>query len=147
MVNHSKHDSRDPLTGLLDGDAALEVLARWQEHVPEGEAAPIHAMLLRLKRFSAVNLEYGETAGDKALVEIAARISAFARVELGPQWLAARLRGGTFLLAARDACSPRAVAVAGRGTGAGDRPADRPGRRAGHGAAVAAHGPAARGCR
>ena len=100
-----KGGARDPLTGLLDGPAALAQLARWQESAPQGTTAPIHAMLLRLKRFSAVNLAYGALAGDQALVEIATRIAGFARGELGDAALAARLHGGTFLLAANEACS------------------------------------------
>ena len=67
--------------------------------------APIHAMLLTLKRFSAVNLAYGAQAGDAALVAIAARIVQFARDEFEHDWLVARIRGGTFLIAVNEACS------------------------------------------
>jgi len=98
-------DGSDRLTGLLDSDGALAGLARWQAAARPGVAAPIHAMLLGLKRFSAVNLAYGEAAGDRALAEILARIGHFARDEIGGEWLATRLRGGTFLLAANQACS------------------------------------------
>ena len=95
----------DKLTGLIDTDAALAKLARWQAAARPGEAAPIHAMLLSLKRFSAVNLAYGEAAGDAALVEVGARIAQFARAQLTCEWVVTRLRGGTFLLAANEACS------------------------------------------
>lgn len=95
----------DLIAGLVDGEAALAGLARWQAEARPGEPAPIHAMLLSLKRFSAVNLAYGEAAGDSALAEILVRIGHFARDELEGEWLATRLRGGTFLLAANEACS------------------------------------------
>ena len=98
-------EGHDRLTELVDAAAALAQLARWQDAARPGEAAPIHAMLLSLKRFSAVNLAYGEAAGDSALAEIGARIVQFARDELGGEWTAARLRGGTFLLAANETCS------------------------------------------
>jgi len=99
------NDGHDRLTGLVDSHAALAQLARWQRAARPGEAAPIHATLLSLKRFSAVNLAYGEAAGDSALVEIAARIAHFAREEIEGEWVATRLRGGTFMLAANEACS------------------------------------------
>ena len=98
-------DGRDMLTGLGDSKTALTQIARWQAEAGDGETAPIHAMLLTLKRFSAVNLAYGEAAGDSALVEIGARIGHFARNELGREWLVARIRGGTFLVAAKEKCS------------------------------------------
>lgn len=105
MIDTMGDERRDLLTGLGDSEAALEELGRWQAEVPAGSAAPIHAMLLSLKRFSAVNLAYGEAMGDRALVEVGARIAAFARDEFEHGWVAARIRGGTFLLAAREACS------------------------------------------
>ena len=98
-------DARTRLASVQGGETALAQLARWQSDARAGETAPIHAMLLTLKRFSAVNLAYGEAAGDSALAEIGLRIAQFAEHELGEQWLAVRLRGGTFLLAANEACS------------------------------------------
>jgi len=98
-------DGHDRPTELVDAAAAVAQLARWQDAARPGEIAPIHAMLLSLKRFSAVNLAYGEAAGDSALVEIGTRIAQFASREMGGEWIAARLRGGTFLLAANQACS------------------------------------------
>ena len=95
----------DRLTGLADSHAALAQLARWQAAARPGEVAPIHAMLLSIKRFSAVNLAYGEAVGDAALVEVGARIASFARAQLQCEWVVTRLRGGTFLLAANEACS------------------------------------------
>ena len=128
---------RDQLTGLSDSKAALDRLASWQAAAEPGQTPPIHAVLLTLKRFSAVNLAYGEAAGDSALVEIAGRILSFARAEFDHDWLVSRVRGGTFLLAAKEACSRErwqwlaeelslqiarpiaTVAAAGSGTGSG----------------------------
>lgn len=98
-------DGRDTLTGLIDGDGAIAEIARWQSHAMPGKPAPIHAMLLTLKRFSAVNLAYGAAAGDAALVTIAGRILQFTRGEFGGQWIAARIRGSTFLIVANEAYS------------------------------------------
>jgi len=68
--------------------------------------APVHAMMLGLGRFDTVNLAYGEAAGDGALVEVARRIAHFASDEFDEgDWIAARVGGGKFLLAAREACS------------------------------------------
>lgn len=105
MVWETILDGRDVLTGLIDGDRAIDEIAHWQLLAPPGKPAPIHAMLLTLKRFSAVNLAYGAAAGDAALATIAGRILQFARGEFGDQWIVARISGGTFLIAANDGCS------------------------------------------
>ncbi len=105
MLEKTILDGRDTLTGLIDGDCAIEEIARWQANAMPGQTPPIHAMLLTLKRFSAVNLAYGPAAGDAALATIAGRIVQFARDEFDREWLVARIRGGTFLLAANEACS------------------------------------------
>jgi len=98
---------RDDLTGLAGADAARDMLENWQKEASSlGETAPVHAMLVGLGRFDAVNLAYGETAGDGALVSVAQRILHFAEDEFEQsEWLAARLGGGKFLLAAHEACS------------------------------------------
>lgn len=63
-------------------------------------------MLLALGRFDTVNLAYGEAAGDGALIAVAQRIGHFADDEFGEgNWIAARIGGGKFLLAVREACS------------------------------------------
>tara|TARA_A100001391_G_scaffold48774_7_gene29120 strand:+ start:18302 stop:19603 length:1302 start_codon:yes stop_codon:yes gene_type:complete len=98
-------ECHDPLTGVCNAKAALQQLGEWQTGADPGQVAPIHAMLLSLKRFSAVNLAYGEVAGDRALVEVAGRIAAFARAEFGHEWLVARVTGSTFLIAAMEAAS------------------------------------------
>ena len=90
----------DPLTGLVGRDAAA---ARLDEWLHGGER--VHALLIGLKRFDAVNLAYGKAAGDAALAEVAQRMRHFAAEELDGQWLAARGGGGQFLLLATEPCS------------------------------------------
>ncbi len=90
---------RDGVTGLPGIDTARRRLAEW------AEGAGLHALLLGLRRFDAVNLAYGAAAGDVALAELGARISHFAGAELDGPWLAAHAGGGTFLLVASEACS------------------------------------------
>ncbi len=97
---------RDRLTGLPDVEAVRTRLADWiAMGASVGGRAHVHAMLVGLRRFDAVNLAYGETAGDQALGEVAARISHFAASELDGQWLEAHAGGGKFLLVANEACS------------------------------------------
>lgn len=104
---------RDALTGLASIDAARLRLAAWSRPADEaacGEAATgdgprVHALMLGFRRFETINLAYGEAAGDGALVEIARRLMHFADAELDGPWLVARGGGGTFLVAANEACS------------------------------------------
>lgn len=91
---------RDALTGLAGRDFAQQRLADWQ-----GQDAQIHALLIGLRRFDAVNLAYGTTTGDSALAEIAVRLKHFAAGELEGSWFAARTGGGQFLLVSRAPCS------------------------------------------
>lgn len=100
----------DGLTGLAGLDAARARLAQWAagDAAAPGEGGPtpkVHGLLLGIRRFETINLAYGEAAGDAALVEMAARLTAFAASELEAGWLAARGSGGTFLLIANEACS------------------------------------------
>ncbi|WP_235901054.1 bifunctional diguanylate cyclase/phosphodiesterase [Pontixanthobacter aquaemixtae] len=97
----------DELTGLASVEAARATLEKWQMQAAEqGKTAPVHAMLLGLGRFDAVNLAYGESVGDGALVTVAQRILHFSEDEFEQgDWLVARLGGGKFLLAAHEACS------------------------------------------
>ena len=90
----------DALTGLPGRDAARARLADWLER---GE--PVHGLLIGLRRFDAVNLAYGNAAGDAALAEVAARIRHFAHSELEGAWIAARGGGGQFLLMTTEPCS------------------------------------------
>ncbi|WP_271438855.1 bifunctional diguanylate cyclase/phosphodiesterase [Pontixanthobacter luteolus] len=110
MASVAKRDVdplRDDLTGLASVERAHRTLAAWQQSaIADGRTAPVHAMLIGLARFNAVNLAYGEDAGDGALVTTAQRILHFAEDEFEEgDWLAARLGGGNFLLAAHEACS------------------------------------------
>jgi predicted signal transduction protein with EAL and GGDEF domain len=97
--------SRDALTGLPDAAAARARLLAWSESECARGGA-VHALLLALGRFDAINLAYGEAAGDGALVEVARRMIHFAEDEFASgEWFVARIGGGKFLLAAREACS------------------------------------------
>jgi len=91
---------RDALTGLAGRDFAKQRLADWQ-----AQDAQVHALLIGLRRFDAVNLAYGATTGDSALAEIAARLKHFAASELEGSWFVARTGGGQFLLVSGEPCS------------------------------------------
>jgi diguanylate cyclase len=90
----------DPLTGLAGPAAARARLTAWHE-----QAVPAHALLLGLRRFDALNLAYGRSAGDFALGEVAQRIKHFAADELDGPWFVARIGGAQFLLVASEPCS------------------------------------------
>ena len=101
-------DTRDALTGLADQSQARETIERWLDEWPRDTiACPMHAMMITLGRIDTVNVAFGESAGDGALVEVAQRIRHFAGDELesSSAWTAARLGGGNFLLVARQECS------------------------------------------
>ncbi len=90
----------DAVTGLVGRDAAAARLDEWL-----ARGGRVHALLVGLKRFDAVNLAYGKAAGDAALAEVAQRMRHFAAEELDGLWLAARGGGGQFLLLATEPCS------------------------------------------
>ena len=90
----------DAVTGLVGRDAAAARLDEWL-----ARGGRVHALLVGLKRFDAVNLAYGTAAGDAALAEVAQRMRHFAAEELDGLWLAARGGGGQFLLLATEPCS------------------------------------------
>jgi len=97
---------RDAVTGLPTIETARGRLEDWLARAAGGgEPARVHALLLGLRRFDAVNLAYGASTGDLALAEVAARICHLAEDELDGPWLVARGSGGNFLLAANEACS------------------------------------------
>jgi predicted signal transduction protein with EAL and GGDEF domain len=98
---------RDALTGLADAAGFHARLQSWRERTrTAGEAAAVHALLVGLGRFDAVNLAYGEATGDGALIEVARRLLHFGADELAEgEWQAARLGGGKFALVAREAIS------------------------------------------
>jgi diguanylate cyclase len=91
---------RDALTGLPGRETARERLGEWL-----AAGLQVHALLLGLRRFDAVNLAYGTAAGDTALAEVAGRVRHFAADELDGPWLLARSSGGQFLLLATEPCS------------------------------------------
>ena len=95
--------SRDPLTGLPSPGAVHSRIAEWNARAAPGSG--VHALLLGLRRFDAVNLAYGESAGDAALIEVAARIGHFAADELDGAFLVARGGGRNFLVVSNWACS------------------------------------------
>ena len=84
---------RDAVTGLPGREAARARLTQWLE-----EGRQVHALLIGLRRFDAVNLAYGSASGDAALAEVAQRVKQFAANELDGAWLVARTGGGQFLL-------------------------------------------------
>lgn len=98
---------RDALTGLADASTLERQLEEWRDAaLGEDTPAHVHAMLVGLGRFDAVNLAYGEAAGDGALIELARRLLHFAQDELAEgDWLAARMGGGKFALVARQPVS------------------------------------------
>ena len=93
----------DRLTDLVGMNGALSQIAAWQAQAArDGDEAPIHAMLLCLERFSAVNITFGKCVGDRVLTVAAARMLSFARAELGSHWLVARVTDNFFLIAANE---------------------------------------------
>ncbi|MCA0911007.1 GGDEF domain-containing phosphodiesterase [Qipengyuania gaetbuli] len=106
-VEPDMDETRDILTGLADPAQMRRTVWRWQSEWP-GYAGncPIHAMLITIGRIDTVNVAFGESTGDVALVEVAQRIRHFAADELeSGVWLAARLNGGNFVLLAREECT------------------------------------------
>lgn len=102
-------DERDALTGLPGLEAARRTLDGWA-----GDA-PAHGLLLALSRLPAINLAYGNAAGDAVIAEAAARLVHFAAAEFDGPWFAARLAGGTFLLLAREPLSRERWELLGQG--------------------------------
>lgn len=109
FLSQDADPQRDPLTGLAGMELARERLAQWATAGAEGgdggDGPSVHALLLGLRRFEAVNLAFGESAGDAALAVVASRLTQFAGAELDGPWLAARGPGSSFLLIADQSCS------------------------------------------
>jgi len=105
----SSAQPRDALTGLPGLDAARRKLDAWARE------APAHGLLLSLSRLSAINLAYGNAAGDAVIAEAAARLLHFAAAEFDAPWFAARLGGGTFLLLSSDQLSRERWELLGEG--------------------------------
>ena len=109
LAPSSRESERDALTGLMGADAARLQLGRWLE---EG---PVHALLLAFPRLDAINLAWGASAGDGALAEVATRLTHYASSEIDAAWFAARIGGGSFLLASRETCSRERWAIIAEG--------------------------------
>lgn len=96
----------DRLSGIPGIEAVHDRIAAWRA---DPAIAPrhghVHAMLLGLRRLDAINIAYGEAAGDGAIEEVANRIQHFASEELDGAWQFARVGGSSFLLVANEACS------------------------------------------
>ncbi|MEW9855878.1 EAL domain-containing protein [Novosphingobium sp. M1R2S20] len=102
----AEDERRSPVGPAAGLDSLRDRITEWMGR--EGidpERAPLQAMLVGLRRLDAVNLAYGEAAGDGALEEVAARIGGFAAGELDGHWLVARAGGGSFLLLTAEECS------------------------------------------
>ncbi len=98
--------ARDALTGLATMEGVQKRLREWiDQAASDGSTPSVHALLLGLRRFDAVNLAYGRAAGDAALAEVARRMSHFAAAELDGGRLVARSGGSDFLILANEACS------------------------------------------
>ena len=99
--------ARDKLTGLASIAQARQTIEGWRANAAKRDAQfTMHAMLVSLQRIDTINVAFGETAGDGALIEVARRITHFADDEFAASgWLAARVSGGTFLIASLERCS------------------------------------------
>ena len=81
-------------------------LRTWLKDAASSQSAPqVHAALIGLRRFDTVNLAYGESTGDGALVEVARRLNRFCEDEIDGEWKLARGGGGHFLVILRGNCS------------------------------------------
>lgn len=100
--NHAAAGSlHEQLTGLPGVESARLRMALWSdEGALGGSSGYMHAMLIALQRFDAVNIAYGEAAGDSVLAEVSARVQHWARTELEARWIAAHAGGGKFLVVA-----------------------------------------------
>jgi diguanylate cyclase (GGDEF)-like protein len=84
--------SRDPLTGLCDGQAMRERLAAML--VAEG-GGPVVLLLLSASRYDAINAAFGRETGDAVLQAVARRIE---RQSDGRSDLIARMAGAEFAI-------------------------------------------------
>ena len=71
MPHEINGETRDTLTGLADQAQARGTITRWQRDWPDKTiSCPMHAMLITLGRIDTLNVAFGESAGDGALVEV-----------------------------------------------------------------------------
>jgi len=95
-----RHQARtDALTGLLNRDAILDVVA---SQLHSGAGAHLALLYIDLDRFKIVNDLLGHDAGDQLLVEAAQRI----RCAVGHEGHIARFGGDEFLVATRTDIDP-----------------------------------------
>ncbi len=87
--------SRDALTGVRDGRAAREWLARRLELDEQGGEPAAVVLLLALTRFDAINLAFGRASGDSVLQAAARRIERQVDAD-GERRAVARLAGAEF---------------------------------------------------
>ena len=83
--------SRDPLTGLNNRSQMLQYLS---EHIKNHDKT-LYLMIMDANRFKSINDTYGHTAGDRALVQIAAAL----KKAVPPRFLIARYGGDEFIVA------------------------------------------------
>ena len=106
ILRAASDGGRDALTGLPGIESLRDRLGEWIiQGRSDGEGPRLHALLLTLRRFDALNLAYGAAAGDAALANVAGRLMQFAAKELEGPWVAARSGGGNFILVANESCS------------------------------------------
>lgn len=105
MLVANPEPARDALTGLPDAATVAARLGTWLDQAGADRRGNVHGLVIGLRRLDAVNLAYGEAAGDGALVAVASRIAHFASDELAGQWLAARWSGSAFVLLSNEPCS------------------------------------------
>lgn len=72
------HASHDSLTNLLNREAMMRQLFQETDRV-QRMRTPLTLMLVDLDRFSAINSEYGYSAGDGVLKEVAHRLKRYLR--------------------------------------------------------------------
>lgn len=84
--------THDPLTGLLNRHALLDLLTQYQENTPH--TPPLGVMLLDLDHFKAINDQYGHAIGDEVLRKFAELL----RHQRHPDARIARYGGEEFLL-------------------------------------------------
>ncbi len=100
---------RDPLTGLYNRRCAAPQLAAIAARARD-EGSQFAVMLMDLDRFKQVNDEYGHSAGDQVLVEVARRLTA----NLRETDVLARIGGEEFLAILPQSCIAVARSVAER---------------------------------
>ncbi|HHL40195.1 MAG TPA: diguanylate cyclase [Deltaproteobacteria bacterium] len=98
--------THDPLTGLWNRGAAMEILYREIERLKREDEGMVSVILADLDHFKAVNDTYGHMAGDEVLREAARRLSSMAR----PYDTVARYGGEEFLVIL-PGCAPQVAAA------------------------------------